>query len=109
MVKGIDVLLNLRGVPNMVETMVLTDDMVGLMLTKISESRFLCGATILEVCVGPKLSVIKDTVEATVEVGPSTDKGGATIPKVGLFRSKYGRGGGDALFLLGEGGGKGVW
>ena len=58
---------------------------------------------------GLKLSVVKDTEEAAVEVGPSMDRGGATIPKVGLLRSNYGKGGGDSLFLLGECGGKGVW
>ena len=52
---------------------------------------------------GLKLSTVKDTVEAAVEVGSSMDKGGAAIPKVGLFGSKYGKGGGDALCLLGEG------
>ena len=57
---------------------------------------------------GLKLSIVKDTIEAAVEVGPSMDKGGATIPKVGLFGSKYGKGGGDILFLLGEGDDKGV-
>ena len=51
-----------------------------------------------------RLSIVKDTIEATVEVGPSIDIGEAAIPKVGLLRSKYGKGGGDALSLLGEGG-----
>ena len=46
MVNGVDVLLNLRGVPNMVETMSLVDDMVGLTLTETLESRVLCGVTI---------------------------------------------------------------
>ena len=55
-----------------------------------------------------KFSIVKDTVEVVVEVCPSMDKGGAAIPKVGLFESKYGKGGSDALFLLGDGGGKGV-
>ena len=109
MVNGVNVLLNMRGVPNMVETMALTDDTVGLMLTETSESLVLCGVTIPEVCVGLKLSAVKDTIEAVVEVGPSMDKGGEAIPKVGLFGSKYGKGGGDALCLLGEGDDKGVW
>ena len=52
---------------------------------------------------GLRLSTVKDTIEAVVEVGPSIDIGGATIPKVGLFGSKYEKGGGDALCLLGEG------
>ena len=53
--------------------------------------------------------MVKDTKEVAVEVGPSIDNGGARILKVGLFRSKYGKGSGDDLFLFGEGGGKGVW
>ena len=81
----------------MVETTALADDTVGLTLTKTSGSRVLGGVTIPEVCVGLKLSVVKDTVEATIEVGPSMDKGGEAIPKVGLLRSNYGKGGGDAI------------
>ena len=103
MVNGVDILLNLRGVTNMVETMALIDDTVGLTLTETSESLVLCGVTILDDGVGLKLSIVKDTVEAAVEVGPSMDKRRAAIPKVGLFGSKYGKGGGDALCLLGEG------
>ena len=54
--------------------------------------------------VGLRLSTVKDNVEAVVEeVGPSINKGGATIPNVGLSRSKYEKGGGDALHLLREG------
>ena len=87
----------------MVETMVLTDNTVGLMLTKTSKSWVLWGVTIPEVCVGLKLSMVKDTIEAMVEDGPSMDKVGATIPKVGLFGSKYGKGRGDGLCLFGEG------
>ena len=104
---GDDVLLNPRGVPNMVETMALTEDTVGLTLTETSKSLVLYGVTIPEVCVGLKLSAIKDTIEAAIEIGPSMDKGGAAIPKVGLFESNYGKGGGDALFLFGEGDDKG--
>ena len=93
----------------MVETTTLADDTVGFTLTETSNSRVLWGITILEVCVGLKISAVKDNEEAVVEVGPSMDEDGATIPKVGLFGSKYGKGGGDSLCLLGEGGGKGVW
>ena len=51
---------------------------------------------------------MKDIVEVAVdEVGLSISKGGATSPNVGLSESKYGKGGGDTLFLLGEGGGGG--
>ena len=41
------------------------------------------------------------------EVGSSMSRGGVAIPNVGLSRSKYGKGGGDTLFLLGEGSGGG--
>ena len=91
MANGVDVLLNPRGVPNMVETTALIDDTMGLTLTETSESRVLWGVTIPKVCVGLELSAVKDTEEVAVEVGPSIDKGGAAIPKVGLFRSKYGK------------------
>ena len=66
------------------------------------------GVAISEVCAGLELSVVKDIEEAIVEVGSSIDRGGATIPNVGLFRSKYGKGRGDNPYLLEEGGGKGV-
>ena len=91
----------------MVETTTLADDTVGLTLTETLESRVLWGVTIPEVCVGVKLFVVKDTEEVVVEVGPSMDRGGATIPKVGLFESEYGKGGGDGLCLFGEGEDKG--
>ena len=55
------------------------------------------------------LSAVKDAEEAAVELGPSMDNGGAAIPKVGLFESKYGKGGADGLFLFEEGKDKGVW
>ena len=89
---GDDVLLNPSEVPNMVETMALTNDMVGFTLAKTLESRVHDGVTIPEVCAGLKLSAVKDTEEVVVEVGPSIDRGGVAIPKVGLFRSKYGKG-----------------
>ena len=92
----------------MVETMALTDDTVGFTLAKTSGSQVLDRVTILEECVGLELSAVKDTKEVVVEVGPSMDKGGAAIPNVGLFGSKYGKGRGDSLFLFGEGGDKGV-
>ena len=92
----------------LVETTTLADDMVGLTLTETSESWVLWGVTIPEVCVGLKLSAVKDTEEVAVEVGPSMDRGGATIPKVGLFGSKYGKGRGDGLCLFGDGDDKGV-
>ena len=87
----------------MVKTMALTDDTVGFTLAETSESRVLDGVTIPKVCAGLELSVVKHTEEVVVEVGPSIDRGGATIPKVGLFRSKYGKGVGDGLALFQEG------
>ena len=66
------------------------------------------GVTISEVCAGLALSIVKDTEEFVVEVGPSIDSGGAAIPKVGLFGSKYGKGGGDDPCLLEEGSVEGV-
>ena len=47
---------------------------------------------------GLSLSVVKDTVEAMVD---------EVVPNVGISESKYGKGGGDTLCLLGEGGGGG--
>ena len=92
----------------MVEIMALTNDTVGFTIVETSESQVHDGVTIPKVCVGLELSVVKDIEEAAVEVGPSIDRGGAAIPKVGLFGSKYGKGGGDSPCLLGEGGNKGV-
>ena len=52
---------------------------------------------------------MEGTMEAAVdEVSPSISKGGVGIPNVGLSRSKYGKGGGDTLSLLGEGR-EGAW
>ena len=67
------------------------------------------GVTILDVCVGLTLSMVKDAEEAAVELGPSIDSGGAAILKVGLFGSKYGKGGGDGLGFFEEGKDTGVW
>ena len=58
------------------------------------------GVTILDLRVGLVLSAVKDAEEAVVELGPSMDNGGATILKVGLFRSKYGKGWYDDLGLF---------
>ena len=70
--------------------MALIDDTVGVVET--SEPRMCDGITISKVRVGLALSIEKDVTEATVELGPSMDKGGATIPKVGLLGSKNGKG-----------------
>ena len=55
-----------------------------------------------------RLLVVKDTVEVAVEeADPSMSRNGVVSPNVGLFGSKYGKGGGDTLCLFGEGGGGG--
>ena len=93
----------------MVKTMALTDDTVGFTFVETLESRVCDGVMTPEVCEGLELSMVKDIEEVVVEVGPSMDRGGAAIPKVGLSGSKYGKGGGDGLGLFGEGEDKGVW
>ena len=107
MVDGVDVLSNPGGVPNMVESLALMDDTVGLTLTKTLDSLVRGGGVTIPddgvMVVGLRLFAIKDTIQVVVKVGPSIDMGGVTIPKVGLFGSKYGKGAGDALRLLGEG------
>ena len=79
-----------NGVPSIVETMALIDNMVG--VDETSEPRIYDGVTISEVCTGLALSAEKDVEEAAVELRPSMDKGGAAIPKVGLLGSKNGKG-----------------
>ena len=105
MVDGVDVLSNLRGIPNMVETMALMEDTVGLTLTETLESLVHGGGVTIPndgvMVLGLRLFVVKDTIEAMVdEVGPSINKRGATILNVGLSESKYRKGGGDAVSLL---------
>ena len=84
------VLMDPNGVPSMVETMVLIDDTVG--VDETSKPRICDGVTISEVRAGLALSAEKDAEEAAVELGPSMDKGGAAISKVGLLGSKNGKG-----------------
>ena len=99
----------------MVEIMALKEDMVGVAsLERLGFPVWGGGVTptvvgvIVPIMLGLRLLAVKDTVEAVVdEVGPSISKGGATSPNVGLSRSKYGKGGGDTLCLLGEDGGGG--
>ena len=93
----------------MVKTMALIDDTVGFIFVETSESRVRDSVTISDVCVGLTLSVVKDTEEAAVELGPSIDNVGAAISKVGLFRSKYRKGGGDDLGFFAEGKDMRVW
>ena len=87
-----EVLVDPSGVPNMVKTMALIDDTMGFTFVETSESRVHDGVTISDVCAGLALSAVKDVEEAVVELGHSIDSGGAAIPKVGLFGSKYGKG-----------------
>ena len=70
MVIGENVLSNPGGVPNMVKTIALMDDMVGLTLTKTFES-LLCGSGVTipddgVTAVGLRLSIVKDTIESVV-------------------------------------------
>ena len=67
------------------------------------------GVTISDVCTRLALSAMKDAEETAVELGPSIDSGRVAISKVGLFRSKYRKGGGDGLGLFEEGKDTGVW
>ena len=113
----VDVPLKLEGVPNMVETMALIEDTVG--VASIDKLGFLvCGGGVTPIVDGVKvpvvsrlrLSVVKDTMEVAVEeVGPSMSRSGVVSPNVGLPGSKYGKGGGDTLCLFGEGGGGGSY
>ena len=93
----------------MVETMALIDNTMGFTFIETSESRAHDGVTISDVCMGLALSAMKDTEEAAVEVVSSIARGGAAILKVGLSRSKYGKGGGDGLGFFEEGEDTGVW
>ena len=83
---GDDVIVYPNGLSSMVKTMALIDDTVG--MDEASEPRMCGSVTISVVCVGLMLSA----EEAVVELGPSMDKGGATIPKMGLLGSKNGKG-----------------
>lgn len=83
---GDHVIVDPNGLPRMVETMALIDDTVG--MDKALEPRMCGSVTISVVCAGLTLLV----EEVVVELGPSIDKGGATIPKMGLLGSKDGKG-----------------
>ena len=99
----------------MVETMALIEDTVGVAPTEKIEF-MVCGGGVtptvdgvkVPVVSGLRISIVNDTVEVTVdEVSPSISKGGATSPNVGISGSMYGKGGGNTLFLLGDGRGGG--
>ena len=85
-----DFIVDPNGVPSMVETMALIDDTVG--VDEASEPRMCGSVTISEVRRGLALLVEKEVEESVVELGPSMDKGGATILKMGLLGSKNGKG-----------------
>ena len=106
MVNGDVVLVDPSGVPNMVRTMALIDNTVG--VDETLEPRVCDGVTISDVRARLVLSVEKDAEEAVVELGPSMDNGGVAILNVGLFRSKYGKGGYEGSCLLEEGSVEGV-
>ena len=97
------------------ETMALIEDTVGVAPSKRLEF-LVCGGGVTPIVDGVKVPVVsglrllavKDTVEVMVdEFSLSISKGGEESPNVGLSGSKYGKGGGDTLCLLGEGGGGG--
>jgi hypothetical protein len=104
MVSGEDVLMDPKGVPNMVETTALIDDTVG--GGETSEPRTCDGVTISEVHAGLVLSAEKDAKEAAVELRPSMDESGAVIPNVGLLGSRKGKdcynGSNESLCLAAE-------
>ena len=99
----------------MVETMALIEDTVGVAPTE-RLGFLVCGGGVTPTVDGVKvpttsglrISAVKDTVEFTVEeADPSMSRSGDASPNVRLSRSKYGKGGGDTLCLLGEGNGGG--
>ena len=104
MVSGEDILMDPKGVPNMVETTALIDDTVGGVET--SEPRTCDGVTISEVHTRLALSAEKDVEEAAVELRPSMDESGAVIPNVGLLGSGKGNdwynGSNESLCLVAE-------
>ena len=100
------ILMDPNEVSSMVETMALINDTVG--VDDTSEPQMCDGVTISEVRVGLALSAVNDAEEVAVELGPSMDKGGATIPKVGLLGLKNGKGWYDGSSLPEEGSVKGV-
>ena len=86
----------LEGFPNMVETMALIDDTVGVAPTKrLGLLVFLGGVTpmvdgvIVPTMLGLRILEVKDIVEAMVEdVDSSISRGGVASPNVGLSGSK---------------------
>jgi hypothetical protein len=89
MVSGEDILTDLKGVPNMVETTALIDDTVGGVET--SEPRTCDGITISEVPTRLTLLAEKDVEGAVVELIPSIEESGAVIPNVGWLGSSKGK------------------
>jgi hypothetical protein len=98
-VDEVDAPSKLEGVPNMVETMALIEDIVGVAPTS-RLGLLVCGGGVNPMVDGVKaptvsglrISVVKDIVEAAVEeVDPSIRRSGVVSPNVGLSRSKYGK------------------
>ena len=86
---GEDVLMDPKGVPNMVETMTQIDDTVGGVET--SEPRTCDGVTISEEPTGLTLLAEKDAEEVVVEFRHSIEENGAVIPNVGWAGSSKGK------------------
>ena len=63
----------------MVETMALIDDTVGV---DNASKPHMCGSVTISVV---RAGLVLSAEEVTVKLGPYMDKGGATIPKMGLL------------------------
>ena len=94
-VDEVDAPSKLEGVSNMVETMALIQDTVGVAPTE-RLGLLVCGGGVtptvdgvkVPTVLGLRLSIVKEIVEAMVEeVGPSMSRSGASIPNVGLSGS----------------------
>ena len=86
---GEDVLTDPKGVPSMVETTALIDDMVGGVET--SKPQVCDGVTISEVRAGLTLLAKKDAEEAVVEFRPSIEENRVVILNVGWAGSSKGK------------------
>ena len=114
-VDEVDAPSKLEGVPNMLETMALMEDIVGVSPTeRVGLLVFGGGVTptvdgfIVPTVSGLRISAVNETVEVAIEMADlSMSRSGVASPNVGLSGSKYGKGGGDTLCLFGEGGGGG--
>ena len=100
-VDEVDAPSKLEGVPNMVETMALIEDIVevapterlGLLVFGGGVTPTIDGVKVPTI-LGLRILAVKDTVEAAIEeVDLSISRSGVASPNVGLSRSKYEKGG----------------